>query len=193
MLRKLGKISLLAGFALFFSWAAAAQEVIHALSGTVTAMDAVTKTITIATDDGSEGLFNDLPDPKMSLEFDSNLRRNSTIISKFNKTGERVILYYFGYSGVRTVVALQSLGVGPFTLTTGTVVDFNSESRTIAIKDASGQVKSFLISSDLVAETSVGATARAKYQPDKGNRVQIVSEMMNGAESALFINTLATN
>ena len=45
--------------------AATAQEVVHALTGTVRSIDPASKTITIFTDNGSEGLFKDLMDPKL--------------------------------------------------------------------------------------------------------------------------------
>jgi hypothetical protein len=105
----------------------------------------------------------------------------------------RVIVYYFGYGSVRTAVALRSLGAGPFTLTSGTVVNFSNGGRTLSIKDNSGVIKTFNISSDLVVETTTGAGVKTKFQPATGDPVRVTATMVNGSATALFINTLVAN
>jgi hypothetical protein len=193
MLRRIVCISVLAGLTSFVSLAAAAQEMVHALAGTVSSIDATAKTITVKTDDGSEILFNDLIDSKTPIEFDPNIRRDATAASEFKSSGVRVIVYYFGYGSIRTVVALRSLGAGPFTLNSGTVVNFSKGDRTLSIKDNSGVIKTFNINSDLVVEASTGASEKTKFQPAKGDPVRVTAIMVNGSATALFINTLVAN
>jgi hypothetical protein len=193
MLRKIVCISVLAGSISFVSLAAAAQEVVHALAGTVISIDAAAKTITIKTDDGSEGLFNDMTGSKTPVEFDPNIRKDATVASEFKNSGVRVIVYYFGYRGVRTVVALRSLGAGPFTLTSGSVVNFNKGDHTLSIKDSSGVIKTFNLSSDMVVETSMGAGEKARFQPATGDSVRVTATVVNGSATALFINMLVAN
>jgi len=193
MLRRIVCISVLAGLTSFVSLAAVAQEVVHALAGTVSSINASAKTITVKTDDGSEGLFNDMIDSKTPIEFDPNIRKDATAASEFKSSGVRVIVYYFGYGSVRTAVALRSLGAGPFTLTSGTVVNFSNGERTLSIKDNSRVIKTFNISSDLVVETSTGAGERTRFRPVKGDPVRVTATMVNGSATALFINTLVAN
>ena len=193
MLRKLVCIGVLAGLTSFVSLAAAAQEMVHALAGTVSSIDATAKTITVKTDDGSEGLFNDMTDSTTPIEFHPNIRRDATAASEFKSSGVRVIVYYFGYGSIRTAVALRSLGTGPFTLASGTVVNFSNGGRTLSIKDNSGVIKTFNISSDLVVETTTGAGVKTKFQPVTGDPVRVTATMVNGSATALFINTLVAN
>jgi hypothetical protein len=47
MLRKLACIGVMAGLISFVSLAAAAQELVHALAGTMSSIDAAAKTITV--------------------------------------------------------------------------------------------------------------------------------------------------
>jgi hypothetical protein len=150
MLRGFARLSIITACFSLLSLAATAQQVVHALAGTVTSINPNAKTITVKTDDGSEGLFKDLINSKTSVEFDPNIRTDATAASDFKNSGVRVIVYYFGIGDVRTVVALRSLGSGPFTISTGTVDGFESGANTISIKDKSGVAQSFKITSNTV-------------------------------------------
>ncbi len=55
------KLCLIVGCFSLATLSATAQEVVHALCGTVRSIDSSAKTITVSTDDGSEGLFRDFP------------------------------------------------------------------------------------------------------------------------------------
>jgi hypothetical protein len=193
MKKVLLRFSILAGCFLLASLAATAQEVEHALVGTVSSIDPTAKTITVKTDDGSEGLFKDMINSKTRIEFDPNIRTDATAADEFKKSGTRVIVYYFGMGDVRTVVALRSLGPGPFTKSTGTVVDFDSNKHSLLIKDKSGTVGSFKITSDTVVETGMGAREGLYYQPQKGDQVRVNATGTNGSTIALFINTMVAN
>ena len=93
--------------------AANAQQVVHALAGTVTNINPTNKTIIINTDDGSEGLFKETTMSNVSLDFAKDLRADSIPADSFTKKGTHVIVYYFGDSDERTAIALQDLGGGP--------------------------------------------------------------------------------
>jgi hypothetical protein len=193
MLRLFLRTCILVGCFSLVSLAATAQEVVHALSGTITSIDASAKTITVNTDDGSQGLFKDMTDSNIQIEFDPNIRKDTTAADEFQKSGVRVIVYYFGTGDIRTVVALRSLGAGPFTITSGSIVKFNKVDQTFSIKDTSGMIKTFNISSDMVAEISTGASEKSGFHPSKGDSVRVTAAMVNGSATALFINTLVAN
>jgi hypothetical protein len=193
MLRLVLRTSVLAGCFSLVSLAAAAQEVVHALSGTIASIDASAKTITVNTDDGSQSLFKDMSNSTTAIEFDPNIRKDATAADEFRKSGVRVIVYYFGTGDMRTVVALRSLGAGPFTITSGTVVKFDKVDHTFSIKDSSGMIETFNISPDMVAETSTGASEKSGFHPSKGDSVRITSTIVNGTATALFVNTLVAS
>jgi hypothetical protein len=193
MLRWVLRTCFLGGCISLASLAATAQEVVHALAGTVTSIDTVAKTITAKTDDGSEGLFKDLMNSNTLIQFDKNIRTDATAADEFKKSGARVIVYYFGIGKVRTVVALRSLGPGPFTISSGTVVKYDKTAHTFSIRDKSGAITTFNISSDMVVETSMGAAERTVFQPANGDPVRVTSTIVIGNATALFINTLVVN
>ncbi len=190
MLRWFLRITLLAGCLSLTSLAAAAQEVVNALIGTVRYIDSAAKTITVTIDDGSDALFKDMINSKRRIEFDSNVRTDATAADEFKKSGVRAIVYYLGAGEVRTVVALRSLGPGPFIITSGTVVHFDKRERMLTIKDPSGAMKSFAIAPDTVAETEFGAVSGSSFQPQKGDQIQVNAVAVNGGSKALFIDTV---
>ncbi len=170
--------------------AGTAQEVVHALTGTVRSIDPANNTISILTDNGSEGVFKELTNARVKVDFDKKLRADASTADAFKDKGRYVIVYYFGDDNVRTAVALRNLGSGPFTNNLGTVVKVEGRDRLLFIKEKSGLVDSFKITSDTVAETDVGVVGGFKFQPQKDDQVRVVAATVNGAPTALFVRTM---
>ena len=181
---------LVVGCILSVAIAATAQEVVHALTGTVRSIDPASKTITIFTDNGSEGLFKDLTNPKLKVDFDKKLRTDASTVDTFKGKGAYAVVFYFGDGDVRTAVALRNLGSGPFTNNLGSVVRLDGREHLLFIKNKSGLVKSFKIASDTVAETDLGVVNGFKFQPQKDDQVRVVATMVNGTPTALFVRTM---
>ena len=173
----------------FTSTGAIAQEVVHALTGTIKSIDADRKTITIFTDKGSEDTFQCLTNLQTKLVFDKKIRADAKAADTFKEMGY-VIVFYFGNSDVRTAVALRSLGSGPFTSGAGTVVRFDARAHSVSIKDESGTVQSFKITGDTVAETGVGVLDGSKFHSSEGDRVRVVAKAEDGSPAAVFIHAM---
>ena len=186
------KIWILTACFLYVSAATTAQEVVHALTGTVLSVNASAKTIAVYTDDYSEGTFKDMTNPSTPIDFDKNIREVSTSADTFNKKGAYALVFYYGVGDVRTAVALKSLGPGPFTKNTGTVVKIEGRN-SISIAEGSGSIRSFTLTSNTVAETEYGAVIGSKYQPHKGEKIRVTASVVNGKATALFINSLAAD
>ena len=150
------------------AFAANAQEVVHALAGTVTYINPTSKTIIINTDDGSEPLFKAMTASNMSLDFAKDIRANSTPADTFTKKGAHVIVYYFGDGDERTAVALGDLGGGPLQKISGSVYKFDKHQHLLTIKDATGTSESFHIDPKTVAETALGAVEGERFGPREG-------------------------
>ncbi|MGA2652206.1 MAG: hypothetical protein ABSF28_16860 [Terracidiphilus sp.] len=186
MLRKMFKTGALAGWFVFAISGTAAQEVIHAYAGTVNTVDAANRTITVNDEDGYPAIFKDTADAKSSALLNKKLRGGVVSVNSVTERGTHVIVYYFTSGIDRVAVGLRNLGPGPFIDEIGTVV--KSEERSIVIRSKSGQVQSFNISPDMIAETSVGVIGGLKFQPEKGDQVRITATAANGAPDALFID-----
>jgi len=173
------------------SIAVPAQEVVHALSGTISAVNPADKTITVTTDDGSDGTFKDMTDTKTRLEFDKGLRAGSTPAAAFKDTQGRVVIFYFGEGEIRTAVALRDLGPGPFNVATGSIVSFDKRVHSFSIKDTDGTTQSFKIAPSSIADVGSGATEGLKFEAAKGVQVRVVSSSVNGTPTAMFVVVLA--
>jgi hypothetical protein len=189
-MKRIFTFCILAGLLSMVSASAVAQEVVHAMAGTVNAVDATAKTVTVTGDeDGAAGTYNELVDSKAHVAFDKALRADATSADEFKKSGDRAIVYYFGYGSMRTVVALHDLGAGPFTKSSGTVVKFEGRDHSFSIKNDSGAVETFKIESNTVADTRAGAVSGPKFQPAKGTKVQLIATEVNGNPTAVFIDS----
>lgn len=167
-----------------------AQEVVHALTGTVSSINNVAKTITVLQDNGSRGVFQDLANTKTRISFDKRIAAETTAADAFNTSGAYAIVFYVGDAGAQSVVALKSLGSGPFSATVGTVEKIDSHDHSISVEDKSGATITFKINAQTVAEGALGVEEGLKFQAEKGDQVRVVSTNADGAPTALFLREM---
>jgi hypothetical protein len=160
---------------------------IHAVSGTVTAIHPKVGMIEIATDDGSSGHFKCAKNSGVSYDFSKSVRADATEADKFTTTGAHVIVFYFGDGDVRTAVAVQALTEAPIKTITGTVVKFNRHQHLLTIKNSAGADESFSMDPKTVADTVTGVADDFKFDFDKGQSVHVTASAVNGSEAALLI------
>ena len=167
-----------------------AQEVVHALTGTVSSINEATRTITVFQDNGARGVFDVMSNPKTRIAFDKKIEAETTAADAFKKNGAYVIVFYFGDVDKPTAAALRSLGPGPFTSTVGTVERYESRGHSISVEDVSGKVQTFKIDPQTVAETNMGAEEGLKFHAQPGKQVRVVSTTVNGNPIALFLREM---
>jgi hypothetical protein len=173
----------------FVAVPATAQQVVHALTGTVSAIDSASKTISVFQDNGLQGDFSDATGSKAHLSIDKKVALDTTAADVFKKTGAYVVVLYYGGDSARTAVALKNLGSGPFTSTTGTVVKFDSK-HTIQVEDGSGVTQSYKINQDTIGEGYMGAVDGYRFQAQKGDNVRIVASKDDSGLTALFVRLM---
>jgi hypothetical protein len=167
--------------------AAVAQEIVHALSGTVTSVNAKIKMTEINTDDGTSGHFEWLKSSSASLNFDKSVKSDATDADKFTSKGDHVIAYFIGDGDVRTIVALRDLGSGPIEKTSGTVVKLNRHDHLLTIKNGAGAEESFHLDPKTVVDTMTGVLEDLKFDFSRGDQVRVTAAPANGGETALLI------
>ena len=171
----------------FLAVAAHSQELVHALTGTVSSIDTASKTLTVFQDNGAQGEFKDATNGKTHFNFDKKIALETTPANDFKGQGAYVIVFYFGDNENRTAVALKNLGAGPFSQMEGSVVKMESKERTISVKDSSGKVETFKITDQTVAEGYMGVVQGSKFGAQKGDQVRIVASSESGSPVALFM------
>lgn len=165
---------------------ATAQEVVHALSGTLTKVNRQARTIQVRTNDGSEGVFN-FPRQGTDMDFDRDVKQETTPVASFSKQAGTVIVFYYGNNATRTAVAVKDLGSGPFDTVEGTVTKFNKHQHTLSVKDNSGKEHNFQLDPKAVADSMNGAVSGDKFDPQKGDNVRVIASGSGGTETALFV------
>jgi hypothetical protein len=186
MLGALVKTCALAGCIVSIPVSVTAQQVVHALTGTVSSINKAAETIAVLQDVGGDGVFQNPSNPKPRVALDKKIEPGTIAADTFKENGAYVIVFYYGGSDSRTVVAFKNLGAGPFTSAAGTIKKFE-RARAITIQDESGAVQTYKIGSDTVAESYAGAVDGTKFSISSGDRVRIVSSVVDGAPTALFI------
>ena len=166
---------------------AVSQEIVHALTGTVSAVGDADGTITLFQDNGSKGVFKIMSSSGTRIAFDKKVAGATTAARDFEKAGAYVILFYFGNDDSRTAVAVKSLGAGPFSSIAGQVTKWSGRDHTISVKGEDGSEHSFKIGQQTVGETYVGVVEGLKFDVDKGDQVRLVSTTENGNPTVLFI------
>ena len=164
-----------------------AQQIVHALCGTVSSINTANQTITLFQDSGSPATFRVMASSGVRIAFDKKIADEVTAAKEFQKKGAYVVLFYFGTDDNRTAVALKSLGKGPFSSTTGEVIDWSGRNHKLSLRDKDGAIHSFLIDPKAVAETYLGVVNGSKVDLDKGERVRLVSSLNDGTSTVLFI------
>jgi hypothetical protein len=167
--------------------ASTAQQVVHAMVGTVSSIDSAAMTITVLTDDGNELNFKALTNNKIPIVMDKAFRASLIPAQSFQAKGTVAVVLFFGDGFDRTAVALRGIGPGPFTKTIGTIVRFSGRDHFFAIKDDAGNEQTFKLAPDSIAETRVGAVDGKKFEPDTGDQVRVTFALINGTPTAVFI------
>jgi hypothetical protein len=164
------------------------QEVVHAVTGTLSATDPNAHTITVKTDDGSEGLFKDRGKTQTSISFDKGIEAQATPVDQFAKIGSHVIVYYFGDGDVRTAVAVKDLGTASVHKSAGTVTKFDHHQHLLTLKDDAGQMEEIAIGEQTSVDTPDGVAEGFKYKANRGDHLTVIwAAAANGQNAALFI------
>lgn len=165
---------------------AAAQDIVHALAGTVTGINPKIKMTEIATDNGTSGHFEWLKSGD-SINFDKSVRADAVDADKFTNKGAHVIVFFVGDGEIRTIVALRDLGSGPLEKTSGTVVKLNRHDRVLTIKNSAGAEETFRLDAKTVGDTTNGVSEDFKFDFSKGDEVRVTAAPSGGGETALLI------
>jgi hypothetical protein len=165
---------------------ASAQKVVHARAGQVVAINAARKTITLKAADGSTVIFNDVAAPEPVLQFAKEIREKTTPAAAFNKVGDQVVVFYFGFD-TPTAVAIKDLGAGAIARSTGNVANFEKHQRLLTLNTDAAPPRKLVLNDDTVVDTSNGIVRSADYHPSKGEPVRCISGLQKDTETALLI------
>jgi hypothetical protein len=165
-----------------------AQEIIHALTGTVRSISSPDKSFVIFQDSSHQKTFKGSENAKARAALHKKLGEETISVSELKTEGAYVIVFYYGSDDEPTAVALKDLGKGPFTAASGTVTKFDPHTRSVTLQDETGAVQTFKISGDTVVEGAMGVADGLKFSPGKGDRLSVVAAKADTGDTALFLH-----
>jgi hypothetical protein len=166
---------------------AVAQEIVHALSGTVSKVNPKIKMTEITTDNDTSGHFEWLKQSDGKLNFDKIVKADTVDADKFTNVGAHAIVFFIGDGDIRTIIALRDLGTGPLEKTSGTVEKLNRHDRLLTIKNSAGAEETFRLDAKTVGDTPTGVFQDFKFDFSKGDQVRVTAAPSADGETALLI------
>lgn len=187
-MRKIVYVSLIGLLGIIYASGASAQEVRHALVGTVKTIDHAAKTVAIKTADGTVETVK-WTDKTMVL----GVKKTTKAIDFAGRKGTHVIVHYSVEGSKKTAKAMEFLGKETPKAVEGTIKTVSKGSRTVIVKTADGTEKTFDISEHAVVESGEGIVDAGKFvgeETAKGAKISVHYTEKGGRLVARFFKRL---
>lgn len=174
MMKRFFQMGALMALGVYFWNPCLAADVVTAVHGTVTKVDAGTKTIVVKTKDGTEHTMHFVG--KTTVQ-GTDAGAKDTF--KGVKVGSEVVAHYTTKGTEKTAVEVDNVGKDGLKETEGTVSEIDRGTKTIAVKTADGTVQTFKMADhateDAGKDIAKGSEKTAKvtvyYTEDAGKKV----------------------
>ncbi len=177
-------LALVGAFALSASLTLAAQDVVHAVDGTVKKVDSGTKTIVVATKDGTEHTFHYTGD--VAVDGAKDTEKGTVDAAHGVSEGSKVAVHYTVDGGKETAHEIDKLGDDGLKATDGTVSHIDKGAKTIAVKTADGTEQTFRLTDRAAKDTGKGIATGA----DKSAKVTVYYTEKAGVKTAHFVKSI---
>ncbi len=159
-----------------------AQDVAHAVDGTVKKVDAGSKTLVVETKDGTEHSFRYTSDVTVDGAKDT---EKGTLDAAHGVTeGSKVAVHYTVDGGKETAHEIDRIGDDGMKATEGTVSKLDKGAKTISVKTADGTVDTFQLTGRAAKDTGKDVVAGT----DKSAKVTVYYTEEAGKKTAHFIS-----
>ena len=162
----------------------AAEDVVSAVHGTITKLDATGKTVTVKTKDGTEHTLHFVD--KTAVHGAEATEAGSKDAFHGLKEGSEVVAHYSEKGGEKTAVEVDRVGKGGIKVMEGTVSTVGKDGKTVVVKAADGTEHTFEVAgkgtADAAKEVGKGADKSAKvsvyYTEKAGKKVAHLFEKL---------------
>jgi hypothetical protein len=149
----------------------AADDVVTAVEGTVKKVDAGTKTVVVATADGTEHTVHVVS--KTAVHGWDATEAGAEDGMHGVKEGSHVVVHYTVKGTEKTAQEMDRIGDGGLKVTEGTVSKIDRGTKTLAVKTADGAEATYRITDHAVVDTGKGIEKAAKvtvYYTEEGGK-----------------------
>ncbi len=155
-----------------------AKPVEHAVTGTVKAVDAAAKTVSIDTAEGTEKVFNVSEDAVVTSG-----KGTGKYTELATKKGSHVVVRYTEDAGKMTATGFDEIGKANVKVAKGTVVKTDDAAKTVTIKTEQGAEETFHLAEGASVDTARGVAKGT----EKGAQVTVHYTDEAGKKVAHFI------
>ncbi len=177
-------LALVSAFVFSTSLSLAAQDVVHAVDGTVKKVDAGTKTVVVDTKDGTEHTFHYASD--VTVDGANDTKKGAVDAAHGVEEGSKVAVHYTVVGGKETAHEIDKIGDDGLKTTDGTVSHMDRGAKTIAVKTADGTEETFHLTDRAAKDTGKDVAEGA----DKSAKVTVYYTEKAGVKTAHFIKTV---
>ncbi len=177
-------IALMGAFLLTTSLNLAAQDVVHAVDGTVKKIDSGTKVLVVKTDDGTEHTFHYAKD--VTVHGAKDTAKGATDTLGGLKEGSKVAVHYTVVGGKETTREIDNVGDDGLKASEGTVTHVDRGAKTIAVKTADGSEETFHMTDRAAKDTGKDIAEGA----DKSAKVTVYYTEKAGTKTAHFVKQI---
>lgn len=177
-------LALVSGFALATSLSLTAQDVVHAVDGTVKKLDAGTKTVVVETKDGAEHTFHYAGD--VSVDGAKDTKKGAVDAAHGVDEGSKVAVHYTVAGGKETAHEIDKIGGDGLKATDGTVSHMDRGAKTIAVKTADGTEETFHLTDRAAKDTGKDVAGGV----DKSAKVTVYYTERAGVKTAHFVKSV---
>jgi hypothetical protein len=173
-------LALVGSVVLSTSLTLAAQDVVHAVDGTVKKVDAGTKTLVVDTKDGTEHTFHYASD--VTVHGAKDTAKGAVDAAHGVAEGSKVAVHYTVDGGKETAHEIDKIGDDGLKTTDGTVDHIDRGTKTIAVKTE----QTFRMTDRAAKDTGKDVAAGA----DKGAKVTVYYTEKAGVKTAHFVKSI---
>src|SRR5580700_34010 len=177
-------LAMVSAFVLSTSLTLAAQDVVHAVDGTVKKVDAGTKTLVVDTKDGTEHTFHYASD--VTVHGAKDTAKGAVDAAHGVAEGSKVAVHYTVDGGKETAHEVDKVGDDGLKTTDGTVTHIDRGAKTIAVKTADGTEQTFRLTDHAAKDTGKDIGKGA----DKSAKVTVYYTEKAGTKTAHFVKQI---
>jgi hypothetical protein len=177
-------LAMVSALALSTSLSLAAQDVVHAVEGTVKKVDAGTKTLVVDGKDGTEHTFHYASD--VTVDGAKDAKKGTLDAAHGVGEGSKVAVHYTVVGGKETAHEVDRIGDDGLKATDGTVSHVDRGAKTIAVKTADGTEQTFHMTDRAAKDTGKDIAEGA----DKSAKVTVYYTEKAGVKTAHFVKSI---
>ncbi len=150
-------------------------DVVHAVAGVITKIDAAAKTIALKTADGTEHVFKytERTTVHAAKKGGEEVKAGAVDTYMAGKEGTHAVIRYTGEGGEKTATHIEDLGKASLQVSEGTITHIDKAARTVTIRTEDGTEDTYHVAQHATIDTAHGITKNSELVGKEGEKVTV--------------------